>query len=250
MPLTTCPACGNEIPTGMPTCGWCGASLAEGRDEPAGSETVSVQQADRRVFGVPPATGLLVVAALLLGLGVILVFTGSTALGLFAIAGGLLVIAGFPSLARRPDESSVARHAVRSYDGLRERADATIESLAARAAARRTVSRLDGELAELESTRGNGLRELGEAAYARHEKEIERLRAELAAADTAIAAKRAEREQVLADAEEKVGNARLRAQPTERLQPQEEARTEVKPADEPADDEGAAAEDEPARRAS
>jgi len=241
MPLTTCPACGNEVPAGMPTCGWCGAALAGG----AASETVGVQRSDRRVFGVPPATGLLVVGALLLALGIVLILTDSTAFGLFALAAGLLVLAGFPSLARRPDESPVARRAVRSFDGLRERADATIESLAARASARRHLARIDAEIEQLGSSRTTGLRELGEAAYARDDAEVERLRGEIAAADTALEAKRAEREQLVADTEEKVDEARLRAQPTEQLERQDEARTEVKPPDDPAD-----ADDESARRAS
>jgi hypothetical protein len=238
---TTCPACGNEVPAGMPTCGWCGAALAGG----AASGPVGVQRADRRVFGVPPATGLLVVGALLLVLGVVLLFTGSIALGLFALAAGLLVLAAFPSLARRHDESPVARRAVRSFDGLRERADATIESLAARASARRHLARIDAELEQLESARTTGIRELGEATYAQDAAEMERLRGELAAADTALAAKRTEREQLLADTEEKVDEARLRAQPTEQLEPKDEARTEVKPPDDAAD-----ADDDSARRAS
>ena len=224
----------------MPTCGWCGAALADG---PA-PETVGVQRAERRVFGVPPATGLLVVGALLLALGIVLVLTGSTAFGLFALAAGLLVLAGFPSLARRPDESRVARRAVRSFDGLRERADATIESLAARASARRHLARIDAEIEQLGSSRTTGLRELGEAAYAQNDAEMTRLRGEISAADTALEAKRAERERLVAETEEKVDDARLRSQPTEQLERQDETRTEVKPPDE------AAADDESARRAS
>ena len=224
----------------MPTCGWCGAALAGGPTP----ETVGVQRAERRVFGVPPATGLLVVGALLLALGVLLLFTDNTAFGLLALAAGLLVLAAFPSLARRPDESPVARRAVRSFDGLRERADATIASLAARASARRHLARIDAEIEQLGSSRETGLRELGEAAYARDDAEVERLRSEIAAADTALETKRAEREQLVAETEEKVDEARLRAQPTEQLERQDEARTEVKPPDE------AAGDDESARRAS
>lgn len=234
----------------MPTCGWCGAKLAGGAEP----ETVTVQQADRRVFGVPPATGILVVGTLLIVLGVVLVFTGNAAFGLFAMAAGLLVFAGFPSLARRPDESPVARRAVRSYDGLRERADATIESLAARASARRNLSRIDGELAELERARTAGLQQLGEAAYVRSETDVERIRGELEAADAALEAKRAEREQLLAETEEKLEGARLRAQPTERLQTQDETRTEVKPPDDPESAAGPSeespGEDDETRRAS
>lgn len=222
----------------MPTCGWCGASLTGER------ETVTVQQADRRVFGVPPATGLLVLGTLAAALGIFLLFTGNVVPGVLALVGGLILLAGFPSVARRPDESSVARRAVRSYDGLRGRADATIEALAARASARRNLARIDGEIEELDVARANGLRELGEAAYARDEPELERIRAELAAADAALATKRAEREQLLAETEERVSGARLRAQSTERLQHEDEAHTEVTPPDD------AAADDDSARRAS
>jgi len=211
----------------MPTCGWCGAALASA----GGAEPVNVQQADRRVFGVPPATGLLVLGTLVAAIGVFLLFTGNVVLGVVFLLVGVLLLAGFPAVARRPDESSVARRTVRSYDGLRERADATIESLAARASARRERARIDSEIAELETARANGLRELGEAAYARDEAEIERLRGELAAADAALEAKRAEREKLLAETEARLDGARLRAQPTERLRREDEARTEVTPTD-------------------
>lgn len=229
----------------MPTCGWCGAAL--GGASEAGP--VNVQQADRRVFGIPPATGLLVVGTLVVALGVFLLFTGNVVFGVLAVLGGLALLAGFPAVARRPDESSVARRTVRSYDGLRERADATIESLAARASARRKVARIGEEIAELETARANGVRELGEASYARDETEVERLRSEIATADDALAAKAAEREQLLADTAERVEGARLRAQPTERLQREDEVRTEVTP---PADDsnEGDSNDGDSERRAS
>lgn len=209
---TTCPACGNEVPPGMPTCGWCGASLTEAK-----SETVAVHEPERRVFGIPPATGLLVLGVGVTALAFYLLLTGSVVAGAVALVAGLALLAGFPGVARRPDESGVARRAVRSYDGIRERADATIESIAARAAARRKLSQIDGEVRQLEAAREEALRKLGEAAYAQDEAETERLRAEIAGADSALEAKRAEREQVQAETEEALGAAKLRAQDTERL---------------------------------
>ena len=206
---------------------------------------VAVQQADRRFFGVPPATGLLVLGTLAAAIGVFLLFTGNVVLGVVVLLVGLLLLAGFPAVARRPDESSVARRAVRSYDGLRERADATIESLAARASARRNLARINAEIEQLGSARTAGLHELGAAAYTRNDAEMERLRGELAAADTALAAKRTEREQLLAETEERIDGARLRAQPTERLEREDDASTQVTP---PPDD--ASADDETSPRAS
>lgn len=209
---TTCPACGNEVPPGMPTCGWCGASLTEQK-----AETVAVHEPPRRVFGIPPASGLLALGVGVVALAFYLLLSGTVVVGAIALVVGLAILAGFPGVARRPDESPVARRAVRSYDGIRERADATIESIAARAAARRRIGQIEDEMRQLESSREDALRKLGEAAYARDEAETERLRAEIAGADAALETKRAEREQVVAETEEKVGDAKLRAQDTERF---------------------------------
>jgi hypothetical protein len=223
---TTCPACGNEVPPGMPTCGWCGASLTSAESR----EPVGVHEPERRVFGIPPATGVLVLGVAVTALAFALLLTGSVVAGAILLVVGLAILAGFPGVARRPDESAVARRAVRSYDGIRERADATLESLAVRASARRRVGQIDGEIRQLESAREEAIRRLGHAAYARDEAETERLRGEIDATDTALEAKRAEREQVQAETEEKVGDAKLRAQPTERLERKDaevpEAKTE------------------------
>ena len=79
----------------MPTCGWCGAALAGG----GGEGPVNVQRADRRVFGVPPATGLLVLGTLVAAIGVFLLFTGNAVLGAVVLLVGLLMLAGFPAVA-------------------------------------------------------------------------------------------------------------------------------------------------------
>jgi hypothetical protein len=219
---TTCPACGNEVPPGMPTCGWCGAALTAAD----GEATVGVHEPERRVFGIPPATGLLVLGVAISAVAFYLLLTGRVVVGAIALIVGLFVLAGFPGVARRPDESPMARRAVRSYDGIRERADATIESLAARAAARRRLAQIDGEVEQLESSRAEAIGRLGEAAYAHDEEETERLRGEIAGADAALEAKRREREQVQAETEERVEGAKLRAQPTERLVREEQEQPE------------------------
>jgi len=211
---TTCPACGNEVPPKMPTCGWCGASLTGA----GGETTVGVHEPERRVFGIPPATGLLVLGVLIAAVAFYLLLTGRIVVGAIALIVGFAVLAGFPGVARRPDESRVARRAMRSYDGIRGRADATIESIAARAAARRRLAQLDADLTQLEGSRADAFRSLGEAVYARDEAESERLRAEITAADAALEAKRSERERIQTETEERVGEAKLRAQPTERLE--------------------------------
>jgi hypothetical protein len=221
---TTCPACGNEVPPRMPTCGWCGASLTGA----AGATTVGVHEAERRVFGIPPATGLLVLGVVIAAAALYLLLTGRMVVGAIALLLGLAILAGFPGVARRPDESRVARGALRSYDGIRGRADATIEAIAARAAARRRRAQLDADVQQLEGSRADAFRRLGEAVYAGDEAESERLRALITTADAALEAKRAERERIPRETEERVGEAKLRAQPTELLE--REQREQGRPA--------------------
>jgi hypothetical protein len=210
---TTCPACGNEVPPKMPTCGWCGASLTG-----EGATTVGVHEPERRVFGIPPATGLLVLGVLIAAVAFYLLLTGRIVVGAIALIVGFAILAVFPGVARRPDGSPVARRAMRSYDGIRGRADATIESIAARAAARRRIAQLDTDVKQLEGSRAEAFRSLGEAVYAQDEAASERLRAQITTADAALEAKRSERERIQAETEERVGEAKLRAQSTELLE--------------------------------
>jgi hypothetical protein len=209
-----CPFCRKPVPPGMPFCGWCGAAFDENR------ETVNVH-ADRRVFGVPPATGLLVLGGLLLGISLVLLVTGRVLLGAVLLVASLFLLSGFPSIARRPGESSVARQAVRSYDGVRARAGATIDSIAIRASARKRLGEIDDDVAQLREARERAVAELGEAAYREDADEIARLRGELRTADDAIGAKERERAQVEAETEEQIGGTRSAAAPTERVTPDE-----------------------------
>ena len=215
--LSSCRACGNDVPAGMPSCGWCGARLTGA--EP--SETINVHEIERRLFGVPPATGLLVGGSTAIALAIYLLLAGRPLVGVVVLLAGLLLLAIFPGIARRPGETPVARQAARSYDGLRERASATVESVAARAEERRRLLRLVDEIAHVEGARAEAIRLLGEGAYAGDEREVERRRRDVAAADAVLASKRTEIEQVRRRTDERVREARLRSQPTQRLQREE-----------------------------
>lgn len=204
----TCPSCGSEVQAGMRFCGRCGAAI-DGPREP-----VNVHS-DRRLFGVPPAIALLAVGALLVALAVFLLLTENVPAGVVLLIVGLFVLSGFPELARRPGESVAARSAVRSYDGVRGRAVATIDSLAIRAKARRRLAELDSDLEQLRHSRGEAISALGEAAYRYDADEVVRLRAEVRAADAAIEAKETERREVESEVEEKVSETRAAAAPTE-----------------------------------
>ena len=210
MATEICASCGNDVPVGMQYCGWCGAAIAERR------ETVNVH-ADRRLFGVPPATLLLALGLLLVAFAIVLLVTGRLPAGAVLLVAGLFLLSGFPQIARRPGESRVARGAVRSYDGVRARAGAAIDSLAIRAKARRQLGELDSDLEQLRRSREGAVSSLGEAAYREHADDVVRLRAELRAADAAIAAKESERRQVKDEVEERVVETHSAAAPTERV---------------------------------
>jgi hypothetical protein len=207
-----CPSCRQPVPTGQRFCGACGAAVGDER------ETVNVHS-DRRVFGVPPATGLLLLGGLLLGLSLVLLVTGHVLLGVLLLVAALFLLSGFPQVARRPGESQVARHAVRSYDGVRARAGATIDSIAIRASARKRLGAIDDDVAQLREARGSAIVELGEASYREDEAEVARLRDDVQRADAAIEAKLRERKEVEAETEELIGGTRSAAAPTERFTP-------------------------------
>jgi zinc-ribbon domain len=208
----SCPSCGREVPPGMQYCGWCGAAIESRR------ETVNVHS-DRRIFGIPPATGLLALGAALVVLALVLLVSGSLIVGVLLLFGGLFLLRGFPEVARRPDESQVARSAVRSYDGVRARAGATIDALAIRAQARKRRGELESDLGQLREARADAVTRLGEAAYREEGEEVARLRGEVRTADAAIEAKEAELAQVDAEAEEQIAGTRSAAAPTERVTP-------------------------------
>jgi hypothetical protein len=209
-----CPSCQKHAPPGQPFCGWCGVAL----DEEV--ETVNVH-ADRHVFGVPPATGLLVLAGLLLGLSLVLLVSDRALVGAPLLVVSLFLLTGFPRVARRPGESQVARRAVRSYDGVRARAEATIDTIAIRASARMRLGAIHDDIAQLREARERAIGELGAAAYREDEEEIARLRGEVRTADAAIETKERERGEVEAETEERIGLTRAAAAPTERFTPDE-----------------------------
>ena len=210
MATEICASCGNDAPSGMQYCGWCGAAISARR------ETVN-KHADRRIFGVPPATLLLALGLLFVAIAVVLLVTGRVLAGALLLVAGLFLLSGFPGIARRPGESRVARGAVRSYDGVRVRAGAAIDSLAIRAKARRRLGELDSALEHLRHSREGAVTALGEAAYEERADDVVRLRAELQAVDAAIEAMESERRQVEIEGEQKAGETRSAAAPTERV---------------------------------
>lgn len=209
-----CPRCGKDVPEGMQYCGHCGADLNR-------PDAVNVHSEERTIVGVPPATALLFVGAVLVGIALWALFAGHVILGFVLLLGGLLLLRNFPEVARHHHQSDGARQAVRSLDGARDRAGAAVEAIAVKVSARKRMFELDRELDQIRDSRRETLLRLGEAAYAKDDAEVERLRGEVATADRAIEAKRAERERVEEDAERSVENARQSAAPTERVQREE-----------------------------
>ncbi len=218
----TCPRCGRENPEGMQYCGQCGADLNR-------PDAVNVHSEERTIVGVPPALALLFLGAVLVGVALWGLFAGHVILGFVLLLGGLLLLRNFPEVARGHHQGEGTRQAVRTFDGARDRAGAAVEAITVKVSARKRAFELERELDQIRGSRKETLQRLGEAAYARDEAEVERLRGEVATADRAIESKEAERERVQEDAERSVENVRQSAAPTERVS-REEARATPDPA--------------------
>ena len=87
---------------------------------------------------------------------------------------------------------------------------------------------MNAELPDSQARRPSSSRAVDNAGGAADEVESERLRALITTADAALEAKRAEREPIPRETEERVGEAKVRAQPTEVLE--REQREQGRPA--------------------
>ena len=94
---------------------------------------------------------------------------------------------------------------------------AAVETVAAHGSARIELAGLRREAGELAGERGHLLRELGEAVYEGNKTATKELKKRVKELDEAIQAKEAEMTNVALAAQERIGKAQLRVQPTEVL---------------------------------
>lgn len=176
---------------------------------------------ERRFFGVAPATALFGLGIGALVLGVALVATGHLVWALFALAAGLLALAGFVSQTRRlpAQASGVARASVQALETVKARAGATIDTVAAHGNARIELMRLRREVGHIRDEREQKLRALGLAAYENDDKATSELKEQIGGLDEQLEAKKLEMEQISESAEERIQEAQLSVQSTRIVEP-------------------------------
>jgi hypothetical protein len=182
---------------------------------------VEPQVAERRFFGVPPSSVLLLLTITGVVLAIVLLVLGEWpwALIVFGLAG--FVATGLFAQARRlPGETGGATKAsLRGVDAVRARGRAVVETVAAHGSARMELARLRREVSALAADRRERVRELGEAAYANDRGAVKALKERIKEIDDDVRAKEGQMARVTLDAQERIGRAKLEVQPTRIEQP-------------------------------
>ncbi|HMJ00340.1 MAG TPA: zinc-ribbon domain-containing protein [Gaiellaceae bacterium] len=228
MPQAKCESCGAKLPARARFCPECGSRTDAAAGETAvqelpanetGPVPVEPQVAQRRLFGVPPSTVLLVLGVGALVLAIALFATGRWPWGLILLGLAIFSLTGFSSQARRlPDETSeVGRVSLSVLGSVRARAGAAVETVAAHGSARIELAALRREVGRLVAERGERLRELGEAVYEGNRSATKQLKQEIEALDNVIAEKEKQMANVTMEAQERIERAQLQVQPTQIL---------------------------------
>jgi hypothetical protein len=153
---------------------------------PPAESPASWERAEPRYFGLTPHILAGFLAAMLFGTGLVLLLTGSLAIGLLLLLAALLLGALFAEQARRRRSSSLDRIAAAAVDQTRALAGFTGASVRAWTHAGRKVARLRVEASRCARRRSQLQYALGGAVYAGDEAEAERLRGVMQAADERI----------------------------------------------------------------
>lgn len=234
MPEAKCQSCGAELPENSKFCSQCGAPVAAGdtvvaevpapEPDPAPVES---QVAERRFFGVPPSSVLLLLTAVGVVLAIALLILGEWPWALIVLGlAGFVGTAFFAQVRRLPDETGDATKAsLRGLDTVRARGRAVVETVAAHGSARMELARLRREVSALAADRHDRVRELGEAAYGDERGAVKELKARIKQIDDDVQAKEAQMAKVTLDTQERIGRAKLEVQPTRIEEPQSGANT-------------------------
>jgi len=228
VPRGKCESCGAKLPAKARFCAECGTRVDASSGETAvqelpSSETgpvpVEAQVAQRRIFGVPPATILLVLGFGALAGAIFLFATSRWPWGLIVLGLAIFLLTGFSSQTRRlPGETSApARASLAALDSVRARAGAVVETVAAHGSARIELARLRREVGEVAAERGERLRELGEAVYEGNRSATKELKQRIESLDEMIKEKETQMANVTMQAQERIGRAQLQVRSTQIL---------------------------------
>ncbi len=207
------------MPAKSKFCPQCGTAVASGdtivQEVPPtedGPTPVEPHVSERRYFGVPPAGVLLVLGVAGLIAAIALFATGLWPWGLIALGVSLFLVTGYTSAKRQsPGEQG---HATRAFSTVRTRAGVAKETIAAHGGARIELARLRRDASGLARQRSERARELGEAVYARNTTATKELKQQMKEIDDELTAKETQMAKVTINAQERVGKAKLEAQPT------------------------------------
>jgi hypothetical protein len=234
VPEAKCSNCGTSLPPNSKFCSECGTPVASGdtvvEEVPVPEEVpapVEPQVAERRFFGVPPSSVLLLLTAVGVAGAIVLFAFGEWPWALIALGLTGFVGTGLFAQARRlPDETGgVTKASLAGLDSVRARGRAVVETVAAHGNARMELSRLRREVAALTADRGELVRELGDAAYEGNKAAEKQLKERVKQIDDDVQAKEAQMAKVTIDAQERIGRAKLEVQPTRIEEPESKPNT-------------------------
>lgn len=223
-----CPHCGADAPIRARFCPECGTPLEEPASrtlqvelppEETGPVPVSMQVSEPRWFGVTPPSFLLGLAVALFVLAIVLFAVGHWPYGLILIGLAALLLAAFMEAARRRPHGHEG--AARAGSDVRERARSSWETFRARSTAAAEARRIQSGLLLIESERKSALAQLGAAAHAHDGTAEAAARAKLTELDEREAALRAQLDEQLDLAGERIRKAKLPVQDTMMVLPSE-----------------------------
>ena len=228
MPRAECSSCGAKLPANARFCPECGSRADASSGETAVQEVpanetgpvpVEPMVAERRFFGVPPSTALLVLGVAALGLSIGLFVTGRWPWGLIVLGLAIFLLTGFSTQARRlpAETSAVGRASLGVLGSVRARTGAVVEMVAVHGSVRIELAALRREAGRLLAERRERLRELGEAVYEGNRSATKQLKQGIEALDEEIKEKETQMANVTMAAQERIGRAQLQIQPTQIL---------------------------------
>ena len=222
--MDACSHCAGDLPAGAVFCPSCGrrtdAPPTEQRDVP-----IDVQQAQPRYFGLAPPILVFSVGAGLLVLGVVLLVTGSVAVGVIAIILAACLLPTFLAGARRWPDTAIARAGISTADRVRDEADVAVTSISTWSRAGRDTVRLRKDQFQLRRDRDAKIRELGVSVY-EDDGRADELKAAAKELDERIDANERELQRTIAGARRRFRKGRAAVVATEVIRPEGSAALE------------------------